>query len=297
LDDVDGILIAGSDEPWHPPLKNLKGGSTVIVMEEDPMRPRASYWGYQTNYCVPGDIEHNLTGLYSHLRRAAKSSSTAARTRAKKRAKRWAYYNEGKRKELFSEALDTPTSALHAAQVFQEISEVLPKGTIIVDEIIAQLPFMMQFLFANDSFGHYRGIAGGLGTGIPTALGLKLAEPEKMVVCVIGDGSLSYNPVPACFGLSQQYALPLLIIVCNNQGYASQAWNIQRYFPDGWAVKSNNLYGAVIEPTPDYSKLPAAFDGYGERVDNHDALRSALKRGVQAVRRGRLALLDILLEP
>jgi len=39
-----------------------------------------------------------------------------------------------------------------------------------------------------------------------------------------------------------------------------------KYFPQGSAVRTGNSYGKVIDPTPDYWKLAAAFDGYGERA-------------------------------
>ena len=74
-----------------------------------------------------------------------------------------------------------------------------------------------------------------------------------MVVCVIGDGAFNYNPVPACLGLAQQYGVPILVIICNNQGYVSQEWNLYKYFPSGYALRDNNPYGRVIEPTPDYA--------------------------------------------
>jgi acetolactate synthase-1/2/3 large subunit len=113
----------------------------------------------------------------------------------------------------------------------------------------------------------------------------------------MGDGAFSYNPIPACFGLAQQYKLPILIVICNNQGYASQAWNVQKYFPQGAAVRTDNYYGKVIEPTPDYWKLAAAFGGHGERVSTPDSLEPAIRRALAAMADGRFAVLDVLVTP
>lgn len=297
LDTADCILVIANDAPWHPPLRDFRNPCNVIVLEEDPMRPRASYWGYKTDYCIAGDVGINVRTLIRYVRAALKKRPGALRIR-EKRTQRWHAYNDRKRKELAAQLGEPAHSQrIHAGHLFQSLDDILPKDAIIVDEVIAQLTLMMQLLFRRRSYSHYRGIAGGLGTGIPTALGVKLAEPQRPVVCIIGDGSFSYNPIPACFGLCQQYQLPLLIIICNNQAFASQAWNIQKYFPDGWAVKTNNLFGPVIEPTPDYSKIAPAFGGYGERVERADALIPALKRGLDAIRSGRLALIDVLVEP
>ena len=103
--------------------------------------------------------------------------------------------------------------------------------------------------------------------------------------------------MPACFGLAQQYRLPILTVICNNQGYASQAWNLEKYFPHGAALRTHTLYGQVIEPTPDYAALAAAFGGHGERVTAAADLGPAIQRALAALGRGQLALLDVLVEP
>jgi acetolactate synthase I/II/III large subunit len=70
-----------------------------------------------------------------------------------------------------------------------------------------------------------------------------------------------------------------------------------KYFPEGTSVKTNSFYGDVIEPTPDYWKIAEAFDGYGERVEETENLQAALDRGIEAVNQGRLAVIDVILEP
>jgi acetolactate synthase-1/2/3 large subunit len=156
---------------------------------------------------------------------------------------------------------------------------------------------MIRHLFRERDFTHIRGWAGALGTGLPTALGAKLGRPEDVVVCVIGDGAFNYNPIPACLGLAQQYRVPVLVVICNNQGYVSQEWNLYKYFPSGYALRENNPYGRVIEPTPDYAALAPAFGGHGECVSEPAQLEPAIRRAISAVQSGQLALLDVRLEP
>ena len=87
------------------------------------------------------------------------------------------------------------------------------------------------------------------------------------------------------------------IVICNYQGFASQAWNIEKYSPDGWAMKTGNFYGKVIEPTPDYSKIAPAFGAYGERTSTPKTLEPALRRGLEAVEKGNIAVIDVFVEP
>lgn len=91
--------------------------------------------------------------------------------------------------------------------------------------------------------------------------------------------------------------VPILIVLFNNAGYLSQKSGIPRHYPDGWAVKSQTFVGTSIAPSPDYAALARAFDGYGETVEAPGEVRAALARGFEAVGQGRVALLDMRLEP
>jgi acetolactate synthase-1/2/3 large subunit len=293
LERADAIVIAGSNAPWHPPSFALRPGCVVIHLEEDPLRPRTAYWGYRTTHAVAGDREANLRGLTERLRRQLPSPP-------QERADRWTAY---KRQFLAQGVKDADAAlaqtegAVPAAALFRTLHRMLPASSNIVDEIVAEVPQMTQFLFESKPFRQYRGWTGALGTGLGTALGVKLARPDDAVVCVIGDGALHYNPVPAALGFAQEYGTPILIIVCDNRGYTSQTWNIYKYFADGAAVRSGQFFGDVITPTPDYVKLAEAYGGTGERVAMTAALESAIERALAALAAGRSALLDVFVTP
>jgi acetolactate synthase I/II/III large subunit len=291
LERADAIVVAGSNAPWHPPSSALRPGCAVIHLEEDPLRPRAPYWGYRTTHAVAGDREANLCGLAERLRRQLPSAP-------QERAGRWTAY---KHQFLAQSVKDTDAAlaqvegAVPAAALFRALHRALPASSSIVDEIVSEITQMKQFLFESKPFRQYRGWTGALGTGLGTALGVKLARPGDTVVCVIGDGAFHYNPVPAALGFAQQYGTPILIVVCDNRGYTSQTWNIYKYFADGAAVRSGQFFGNVITPTPDYVKLAEAYGGTGERVENTAALESAIERALAALAAGRSALLDVFL--
>jgi acetolactate synthase-1/2/3 large subunit len=290
---ADAIVVAGANAPWHPPSAALRPGCAVIQLEEDPLRPRAAYWGYRTTHAVAGDRESNLRGLVERLRRQLPSPPLD-------RAGRWTAY---KRQVLAQGVQDAEAAlaqvegAVPAAALFRALHRALPASASIVDEIVAEIPQMIQFLFESKPFRQYRGWTGALGTGMGTALGVKLARPGDTVVCVIGDGALHYNPVPAALGFAQEHGAPLLIVVCDNRGYTSQTWNVSKYFADGAAVRSGQFFGNVITPTPDYVKLAEAYGGTGERVEKTADLESAIERALAALAAGRSALLDVFVMP
>ena len=289
---ADAILLAGCNGPWHPPRQPLRPGCAVIHLDDDPLRPRAAYWGYPTTHAIPGSLEPNLEALADAL--------AARRPAPPERAERWAAHPAAVRtrgQRDAAEARTTATDFVPAADLFGALHEVLPDDSICVDEIVAQVPQMIQFLYERKPLTQYRGWAGALGMSLGTALGAKLARPERTVVAIVGDGAWHYNPVAAALGFAQEYGLPLLIVLCNNEQYASQTWNVLRYYPDSAAVRDNNFVGDVIAPTPDYVKVVEAYGGAGERVQTPAALGPALERALQAVTSGRTFLLDVRVRP
>jgi len=293
LERADVILIAGANGPWHPPQLPMRPEASIVHLEEDPLRPRSAYWGYRTTHAVAGDRYLNLEALLQRVRQRLPTPPAA-------RAQRWHAQKEraithGRRDA--DAALAQAHGAVPAAELFRALHRVLPASSIIVDEIVAQTPQMIQFLFEQKPFEQYRGWVGALGTSMGTALGVKAARPERAVVCILGDGALHYNPVHAAFGFAQEHGLPILVVVCDNRGYFSQTWNVHKYFPEGTAVKTGQFIGNVIDPTPDYAKLVEAYGGAGERVTAPAELDPAIRRALSTLAAGRSALLDVFVEP
>ena len=293
LERADVILIAGANGPWHPPQLPLRSGCCVVHLEEDPLRPRSAYWGYRTTHAVAGDRLLNLQALLERVRQKLPSPPS-------ERVRRWHAHKEraieqGRRDA--DAALAKARDAVPAAELFRALHRALPATAIVVDEIVAQTPQMIQFLFESKPLEQYRGWVGALGTSMGTALGVKVARPDRTVVCILGDGALHYNPVHAAFGFAQEHGLPILVVVCDNRGYFSQTWNVHKYFPDGAAVRTGQFFGNVITPTPDYAKLVEAYGGAGERVTRPAELDPAIQRALATLAAGRSALLDVFVEP
>jgi len=84
------------------------------------------------------------------------------------------------------------------------------------------------------------------------------------------------------------------VVIFNNKKYAAMQNMHKRMYPEGTAVETNKYFGTHING-PDYEKVIEAFDGYGEKVEDPEALPDALKRGHEATRAGRTALLDVVI--
>ena len=301
LEQADVVIALNTKGPWHPPNALLKPDSHVISIDQAPLRPSSTFWGYKTTTCISGDPVANVEQLLHkilHSPHYLKQKSNILQ-----RLARWTAYNRTQQESFESigqkEMVEAvANSKIHASYFFDQLAEQLPQGSIIVDEMVAQLPYFTHHLFQRREkmFQGHRGWQGGLGTGIGVALGVKLANPHQTVVCVVGDGAFNYNPIPACFGMSQQYGLPIIIVVMNNAGYVSQTWNFYNYFPKGAALSTAYLPGAEIAPTPHYSKIPSAWNGHGIRVETQQDVHQAIESALLLEKTG-FVLMDVNVSP
>ena len=134
----------------------------------------------------------------------------------------------------------------------------------------------------------------GLGQGLGTALGVKLACRDRPVVSVIGDGGFQYNPVTQSLSLSMTAGLPILIVVFNNQGYLAMKNNHHSYYPDATAAQNDLYLGHQIDNF-DYAELMKPFGGVGLRVDDPAKLDGVLQEGMAAVEAGKTTIINVIL--
>jgi acetolactate synthase-1/2/3 large subunit len=292
--DSDMILLLGVVSPWHPQSVTPSANARVAVLDENPHRIELPFYGIQADLCLAGEIETSLERLLEALkgRVDAKDSARAARAASLKAANdaRRAKWREAAKALSGQQPMDT-------GWVAHVLGQVLPEDAMVVDETITHRLAVHQHLDALKPGSFFSGSIGGLGTGLATALGVKAANPARPVICLIGDGSFNYDPVPAAFGAAQEHDLPFLTIMFNNHGYMSQKTGVPKYYPEGWAVKTDNFSGLHIGPAPEYSKIIEAFGGYGERVDDPAEVEAAIRRGLDALKKGQSAMLDMRLKP
>ncbi len=272
LKEADVVLLVESVLPWHPPgsITDKK----VLVLGEDPLHPRLPYWGFRADVIGAGQVGNALKNLSERVKR---------KTSANK-------YN-------VKNSPVTPGAVIDTRWAAQELNAVLPENAIVVNETITHRLELHHALDRLAPGGMFEASYGGLGVGIGLALGAKYAHPGRTVVCTIGDGAFHYNPVVGSFGAAQEHGLPLMVVLFNNSGYRSQKNDVSNYYPKGEAVRAGKVIGTSITPAPDYALLARAYGGYGERVDKPAEVRNALKRGLAAVEKGQLALIDLVLAP
>ena len=110
---------------------------------------------------------------------------------------------------------------------------------------------------------------------------------------LIGDGAFLYNPVLGSLGAARDYKLPIMAVIFNNKKYAAMQGMHQKMYPDGIAAEIDLYHGTHINP-PDFVKVAECVGGYGEQVTDPEKLQDALKRGLEANRSGKPAIIDVI---
>lgn len=153
------------------------------------------------------------------------------------------------------------------------IREVLPENGILCDEM-TQTGYVSWFGFPFHTPRSLitSGFSGTLGAGFPTALGVKVAMPDRAVVSLNGDGGFLFGG--AELATAMQHGINLVTIVFNNSAYGNVMRDQKRMF-DG------RDSGSALR-NPDFLAYAKSFGVPAWRVTNADGLRSALKQALTA---------------
>jgi benzoylformate decarboxylase len=150
------------------------------------------------------------------------------------------------------------------------LSVAMPGNAALVEEAPSHRPAMQKFMPMRGQDSFYTMASGGLGYGLPAAVGVALGRPGIRTVCLIGDGSAMYS-IQALWTAAQR-KLPLTVVVINNAGYGAM-----RSF--GQVMQVRNVPGLDL-PGIDFVRIAEGLGCDAVRVTKSSELAPALKRGL-----------------
>src|SRR5450631_2276613 len=161
------------------------------------------------------------------------------------------------------------------------LREVLPHNAIVTDEL-SQVGFASWYGFPVYQPRTFisSGYQGTLGSGFPTALGAKVAHPDKPVVAITGDGGFMFAVQELATAV--QFNIAVITLVFNNNAYGNVRRDQRERF-DGRVVASDLV-------NPDFVKLAESFGVGAARVTSPDTFRATLEK---ALAHGGPYLIDI----
>ena len=287
LPKADVVLVLEAPVPWIPRANKPKRDAKIIHIAADPLESKYPFREFETDLLITGEAAGTLPVLRAALRDAMKSKGTGIDSRRKVLAGLRDEL-EAKRRKLLETVRDqTP---VHPAYLAACVNEVKSEDAIIINEL--GLPVgQLNLTQPRSYFGGQ--LAGGLGFGLGAALGAKLGAPEREVIAAVGDGSYMFgNPLPFHY-VGRAENLATLTIIANNQVWHAVKRATLDVYPDGRAAKANIMPLTELKPSPDYEKVIETCGGHGEKVESPAALMPALRRGLEAVRSGTPALLNV----
>jgi benzoylformate decarboxylase len=233
---------------------------------------------YAARAAILGDPKATLPELAALLsERMSAAQQAQARTRLDAARTAIAAEREALHAKARVEAGKTP---LRPLALWQAMAEMLPRDVVVVEEALSSAPGLRQLLRSDDpqSFFGLRG--GGIGWGLPAAIGVKLALPQRPVVALVGDGSAMYT----CQALwtAAHDRVGVVFVILNNRSY--RILKQRTTAMKGFAAQTDRYVGMdLTDPPIDYVGLARSLGLKAERAatlsETVDLLRRFLDAG------------------
>jgi thiamine pyrophosphate-dependent acetolactate synthase large subunit-like protein len=168
---------------------------------------------------------------------------------------------------------------LHMSRFAEELASFIPEDAIVFDEALTNSPALCRSLLPSIPGNYFQTRGGSLGVGIPGAIGLKIAHPEKTVVGITGDGGSLYT-IQALW-TAVHHNIDAKFVICNNHSYLILKLNLLQYwrerklpvgdYPESFDIQNPNI---------NYAQFASAMGAHGERVETPEQIAPAIKRAL-----------------
>jgi benzoylformate decarboxylase len=156
--------------------------------------------------------------------------------------------------------------------VAREMRRAVSGSPILVDESVTSTAFVRTLFELNEPNSYFYAKGGSLGLGLPAAVGVKLAMPDRQVICAVGDGSALYS-IQALW-TAARYKLAVKFVVFNNASYMILKGGLAAM--QGESIKRGKFVGMdITEPEIDFVRMAESMGVAARRVVRPAELRPA----------------------
>jgi acetolactate synthase-1/2/3 large subunit len=294
LESADLGLLLDTDVPFVPHSKRARDMKWIQI-DIDPLKSDFPMWGFATDMRIQGDSAIILQQVLDAVEARA---DAAYRKRIAARIESWKEAREASAKKKAAASGNNGVSgALNPAFVFATLSNRLSQDDVVLNEAIRNGPILQEHLKRTRPQTYVGLAGGGLGFSGGMALGLKLAQPRRRIVQVIGDGGFHFSSPDSVYAVAQQYQIPIFTVVLDNGGWQAVKSATQRVYPKGIAAETDQFQSRLMSGRQgerrDFSDVAKAFGAHGECVREPDDLASAINRCLAALDDGKAAVLHI----
>jgi len=277
--DLFTLSLPSDVDPMPPDI-------TVVHLDVNPWEPGKNY---PAAVAIQGDPKATLPELTEAVRRhtGGKGHPDAAKRRD---AVRGAMDRE--RADLVRRAeTEAASMPMRALSLVHALAKSAPENVTLVEEAISSVAGVRHFFRCADPKAVFALRGGGIGWGLPAALGVKLALPDRPVLALIGDGSAMYTN--QALWTAARESLAVVYVIFNNASY--RILKQRTHLMKGFSAEDDHYVGMDLDrPLIDWVGLARSLGVPGERVEKAADVGPALGRGFAS---GGPYLIDARIDP
>jgi acetolactate synthase I/II/III large subunit len=294
LEEADVVLVLDSDVPWIPTITKPSAAAKIYHIDVDPLKEQMPLWYFPMQHSYRADAAAALQQINAYIATAHSNGKVDA-TQVEERRAHYTAIHAARTKELA--AREAPhTDVITPEYLTARIREHLPPDALVLNEGITSHNTIADHIRANRPGSFFTCGGGSIGWNTGAAIGIKLANPDKTVVVLTGDGCYMASIPSAAHWIAGRYKTPFVQVIYNNRGWKAPKMSTLALHPDGFVSKSNDI-AAAFDPPPDYSGIAAAAGGaFAAIVRQPGELDGALAEAFRVVREERrCAVVDVWL--
>ena len=268
IESADALMLIGCPQfstPSHLPEPIDLKNTNIIQIDDDP-------WEIAKNFPVTvgiqGDIKASLKELTDTLEhKMSDGSKEQVKIRTDEITQQKNEITDALKQRADKENVHVPISI---SRLMNELRDSIKPGTVVVDDCWSSSGTLRRTLNLSEPGSFLRARRGGsIGWGLPGALGVKLAAPDRPVIAVSGDGSAMWSI--QSLWTAAHYKIPVTFIITANAAYRQV--NIMRKLSVGGDLTDEHAGMDLNSPVIDFCKLAESMGVKGDLVEHPDDLK------------------------
>jgi thiamine pyrophosphate-dependent acetolactate synthase large subunit-like protein len=304
LTDYWGTFNSMVDNAEQTETPIVRSGTRLISLGVGELYIRANYQDFQryqpVDIAIGADAETTLPSLIEAVRAAIPASRRAAIAARGDEARR-NQAEAGRRTLADAAANGWDARPISSARLSAELWAQIKNEDWAMVSRDQSLSFWPHRLWTFEHHHQFIGGPGGqgIGYGLPAAVGGALAHRPhgRLVINLQNDGDCMY--APGVLWTAAHHRIPLLNVVYNNRAYHQEVMHMQRMASWRQRGMQNAVVGTVItDPNIGFADIARGMglEGIGP-VENPNDLAAAIRRGIEVVKSGQPALIDVIAQP
>jgi len=292
IGEADVVLLLDVDVPWTPLFHRLRPGAKVVRIDVDPLKLEMGLWSFPADLVLQGSTAAALP-LLARLVEERRTAAQAARADERRKRVNDAHLE---RVNVLAEAAEAASGQRPVSVPFLArcVAELVDDATIVVDDSTTAIQTTSEYVPTHVPGSYFLPMGSSMGWGAGAALGAKMASPESTVINLNAEGNLLSGAPEAVLWTAARMDAPFLTVVFDNAQYAAIKLGLGFEYPDSALAATGTALD--IEQAPDLVKLAESAAAHAERVEDPGDLRAALRRGLDTVRGGQAALVDVAVQ-